>query len=108
MHNDTNPNRVVTDFVVSMAGKSVSEIAAALGKNKLALRARLTQARGVLGWQLRERFKDANFDFENARLVTADGRIALQWKPRRQPDQPERGDNQQTITGIVSIVPLTK
>lgn len=50
--------------------------------------------------------KGASFDFDNKRIVSSDGKLALQWMLRDRPDQPESYRNQQTNQGVVRLVKL--
>lgn len=52
-------------------------------------------------------FRNGTLDFENKRLVSSDGKYALQFQTRRYPDRKESYDNQQTSTGYVAVVELT-
>jgi hypothetical protein len=69
--------------------------------SKTQLRKRLNDAKSVLTDGVRERFKNPTFDFEGKRLISDDGKIALQWLTRPYPDQPEGYENQQTNRGCV-------
>ena len=75
--------------------------ALAVRTDRKALRKELNEARSCLRSDLRKQFAGARFDFENARLVTQDGTLSLQWLLRRRPNAPVSYENQQTSQGIV-------
>ena len=82
------------------------EKAEAIGNDKALLKKRLMEAKSVLTAEFRHVFGVTVFDFENKRLVSWDGKYALQWKVRDFPDKPESYNNQQTNTGNVWVVKL--
>jgi hypothetical protein len=82
-----------------------TELAAAVGANRVSLRKRFMEAKSVLlSRELSRLFTGAKLDFENKRFVGKG--YALQWLPRWKPDQPESYENQQTNRGIVFLVRL--
>jgi hypothetical protein len=72
------------------------------------LKRRLLQARRLLIPELRARFKRSHFDFPNRRLLSDDGRVALQWQTRRCPSEPESYHNQQCDIGAVYVRTLAE
>jgi hypothetical protein len=75
-----------------------------LSNNRRWLKTRLMEARSCLIKELQDKFCKPTFDFDNKRLVSDDGTIALQWQIRSWPDAPESYQNQQTNSGVVNIV----
>jgi len=75
--------------------------ALALASDPAALLKRLQEARSVL--TDRRRFGKGRFDFAGRRLIGSNG-LALQWRTRMEPDQPESYRNQQTTRGCVILV----
>lgn len=75
------------------------EKAEALGWDKTKLRKRLMDAKTVLVPELKQKFKNATFNFKAKQLV-GDGCV-LQWKTHQYPTSPESYENQQTNIGIV-------
>jgi len=71
------------------------------------LRKRLNEARSRLADWIRPRFRNATLDVANKRLLSEDGKVALQWQLRRKPEEPESYENQQTNTGMVYCVDVT-
>jgi hypothetical protein len=81
------------------------QLALALGGDKVALRRRLYEARALLSKWALAYFSPREvcaFDFEKKRLVGLDG-YYLQWQIRRNPDEPDSYENQQTSVGSVSL-----
>ena len=75
-----------------------------VGNDRTALRKRLQFARSILTDESTECFGHGVYDFERKRLVSDDGRIALQWLLRPDPLLPDSYGNQQTSTGCVMII----
>ena len=75
--------------------------AKSIGNSKRELLAELLSQRSLLVRDYWPRFKAYRFDFDRQRLI-GDG-FALQWKTRKQPDQPESYSNQQTSRGVVTL-----
>ena len=72
-----------------------------IGSSKRELLAELLSQRSLLVRDYWLRFKAYRFDFDGKRII-GDG-FALQWKTRRQPNQPESYENQQTSRGVVTL-----
>lgn len=82
------------------------EKAKRLGENRRELFSRLMEARAKLvGWY-RKQFKNPLYQFEDKRLVSDEGELALQWQVRDFPDSPISPRNQQTSVGSVYLVNL--
>jgi hypothetical protein len=84
------------------------EKAVQVGNNTRLLVLRLRDALRALTPELRELFRECVFEEEKKRFLTQCGRLALQWRARLEPDEPESYDNQQTSTGTVVLVVLDK
>lgn len=83
------------------------EQALAVSNSRTLLRKRINSAKTMLIKEYRLLFgKGASFDFDNKRIVSSDGKLALQWMLRDRPDQPESYRNQQTNQGVVRLVKL--
>ena len=83
--------------------KEQEEKAYAMRNSRTALRKQLMEAKAVLKTQYNKRFKKNIFDFDNARLVSDDGKLALQWRLRENPNSPPSYNNQQTTVGIIFL-----
>ncbi len=80
-----------------------------VGNDPNQLRVQLLTARSLLEKRIKQgNWKSFEIDFSNKRIVSDDGRYALQWKLRHNPDEPESYDNQQTSVGCVEVVELSK
>jgi hypothetical protein len=73
---------------------------------KTKLKKRLKDAKRVLYDKYSSRFKKETIDFENKRMVSDDGELALQWELRDKPNEPVSYENQQTNRGDVALVRL--
>lgn len=82
---------------------TTEQMAIAIGNSRTKLRARLLRALSILNSVIRAGFRNARFDFEGKRLISDNGKVALQWHVRDLPDQPESYVNQQTTTGTVHL-----
>lgn len=69
-------------------------------RNRAGLKRRLRLARWCLQPELRKGFGQGTFDFQ-AGTLTGDSGLTLCWKLRRNPEEPESYQNQQTTIGIV-------
>jgi len=78
----------------------------ALGNDKAALKKRLLSARSCLKKPFLDKFKKKIYDFENKRMTSDDGSMALQWLTRLSPHAPPSYDNQQTTVGKVTVVDM--
>ena len=96
--------RELVHLAKELPSASVEDKARAVGESKSKLLKRLNSARSVLSPPLRKKFGKGTFDFAKKRLISDDGKAALQWKVRDKPDEPESYNNQQTGVGSVSVV----
>ena len=78
--------------------------ALAVRADKKALLKRLKFTVSVMNDEGARYMRDAKFDFKNARLVSVDGLVVLQWQTRKYPDAPESYNNQQTSSGYVRVL----
>ncbi len=85
--------------------KSNEDKARELSQNKSRLRRRILEAKSCLKDEYRKRFThgEHRWDLDNHRLISDDGQLALQWKLRNKPDEPESYHNQQTSVGTVQL-----
>lgn len=81
-------------------------LAKQLGDDPVRLRAYLQEAKSLLYCELKLRFSKATFDAAGKRLVSDDGKLALQWRVRQKPHEPIAYENQQTNRGDVVLVSL--
>lgn len=88
--------------------KTNEEKAIELGNNKKLLKQRIMQTRAVLINEIKARFNKAKFDYKNKRLISNDGQLVLQWKIRKDPASPPSYANQQTSSGVVWLIDLSK
>ena len=82
----------------------------ALSQDRKALRKRLNDARSCLRDDLRKKFpaNGSKLDFERKRLISPDGKMALQWSVRKHPNHPVGYDGQQqTNAGSVEFMANT-
>lgn len=82
------------------------ELAKQLGDDPARLRAYLQEAKSLLYREFQVRFSKATFDAAGKRLVSDDGKLALQWRVRRRPGEPVAYENQQTNRGDVYLVAI--
>lgn len=87
---------------------STEQQAVELSKDKKALRQRLMQARYVLRDDHRKLFRKRRFQFSKKRMVSDDGKLALQWRVRHSPNEPISYHNQQTSRGTVVCINIEK
>ena len=78
--------------------------ASVVGSTRKLLKQRLREAYAVLTAGYKKKFTQFRFEFENNRVLSDDGTIALQWRLRAHPDQPPSYNNQQTSRGLVFVV----
>ena len=72
-----------------------------LATDRRALKKRLRAARAILQGDVRRRFGQGHFDFDQ-RTLTGDNGMVFQWKTRAMPDKPVAYLNQQSTEGNVS------
>lgn len=77
-----------------------------VGSTKKLLKQRLIEAKNVLAKQYRPHFVNFTFDADNKRLVSGDGKYALQWQMRERPEEEISYKNQQTSRGCVLLFKL--
>lgn len=94
-------NKILQPRTLAMSNEEAARI---VGESRTELRRRLNDARSCLAPHLRPLFAKATFDFPAKRLVSEDGKIALQWRLRSFPDAPGSYDNQQTRVGSVCVI----
>ena len=82
------------------------EKAEAIAADRKLLKKRLNEAKSCLTTEFKHIFGATVYDFENKRIISQDGRYALQWKVREFPDKPTGYRNQQTNCGSVFVVKL--
>jgi hypothetical protein len=82
------------------------QMAIELGNNKKELKKRIETARQCLTGMWKLRFGKGKFEFENKRMVSDNGLLALQWAVRTHPNSPIDPNNQQTTVGCVYLVEL--
>jgi hypothetical protein len=82
------------------------QMAIELGNNKKELKKRIESTRQCLSDMWKKRFGKGKFEFENKRMVSDNGLLALQWAVRTHPNSPISCDNQQTTVGCVYLVVL--
>ncbi len=76
------------------------------GSNRKQLKVRLNEAKAALPEHQRNFFRHAKYVFEEQRLYSEDGKWALQWKLRRQPDMPISAKNPQAKRGDVELIKI--
>lgn len=80
-----------------------------VGNDPNQLRVQLLTARSLLEKRVKQtNWKSYEIDYVNKRIVSDDGRYALQWKLRPNPDEPISYNNQQTSVGCVEVVEVSK
>lgn len=66
----------------------------------------LKEAKSVLKKCFCKMFVSFRYDFDGNRLVSENGKFAIQWQTRTFPHKPESYTNQQTNVGTCSLVRL--
>lgn len=77
-----------------------------VGDSPKLLKKMLLESKETLDKEIRKKFAKPKFDFDNKRLVSEDGTIALEWRVRLKPNSPESYKNQQTSRGITVLVSI--
>jgi len=87
-----------------MSTEDKEDMATAYVNTPAKLSHRFEEAMGELGDESRKLFRGGRLDHEQKRLYSRDGKFAMQWQTRFNPEAPEGQGNVQSIKGAVKIV----
>lgn len=80
--------------------------AIAVGNDPKLLRERLMYTHDCLRREWKSMFSKKRMDFTNKRMLSDDGRWAIQWQVRPYPELPESYENQQTNWGETKLIKI--
>lgn len=87
--------------------KKTEAMAIAFSEDKAELKKELLATKKCLNDKYKKAFGKGKFEFDKKRLVSDDGKLALQWQVRSHPNSPHSYENQQTSIGKIVLCDLS-